>query len=844
MSSKWHQKKAKLAEEQFERELQNQKEYVEKDQANAAAMGEGDEELFEKKLTKEEKKALAKQKRLAKKEKKGKSGKSKKGADDDEDSGEKSKDEDALLAKALEEAQKGLTDLQDRRKDNPEAEALAADGTICTFATSRKGVDERSRDINVTNVTLLHKGTAMLDQTDVVLNHGNRYGLIGRNGCGKTTLLKVLGARVLPIPDSIDSYHLKEEIEPSDTLTALDAVMSVDKERQILEQEAEKLNQAIGSLSENPGESTEEQQEVIMEILNEIYDRLDALDADTAETRARSILKGLGFTHQMQSKKTKDFSGGWRMRVSLARALFLQPTLLLLDEPTNHLDMEAVIWLEDYLSKWDKILFLVSHSQDFLNNVCTNMVHMTDNKLVYYDGNYDQFIKTKSEKEENDMKRYKWEQDQIKSMKQYIAKFGHGTSKNAKQAQSKEKVLEKMIRAGLTEKPKVEKLMNFTFPSPGHLPPPVLSFRDVSFAYPKCEPLYDNVNFGVDLDSRVALVGPNGAGKTTLVKLMSGELEPSMGDIRPHGHLKLGRFTQHFVDVLDLEKTPLEFFESLYPNDPKEDLRKYLGRFGVSGKMQMQQMEQLSDGQKSRVVFAKLGRECPHILLLDEPTNHLDMESIDALAQAVNCYDGGMVLVSHDMRLISQVAKEIWICDHKSVKPYRGDIQNFKMDMRSQMGISGKQASSLRGDASIAKPEPKSAKKKDESKKETKPIKTEQKITSYTSKAKNSTTKLASLAEKPSSNLPSRNNTRNPILSQLKQTSTKVPVANKIEPKKKTKEEIQAELKAMSEETSAWDDSDEEDDKPSPFETSTLKKSLPNTTSSGGRYIPPHLRNR
>jgi ATP-binding cassette subfamily F protein 2 len=288
---------------------------------------------------------------------------------------------------------------------------------------------------------------------------------------------------------------------------------------------------------------------------------------------------------------------------------------LLLDEPTNHLDMEAVIWLEDYLSKWKRILFLVSHSQDFLNNVCSHTVHFTSRrKLVYYDGNYDQFVKTKLEKEENQMKQYKWEQEQMKSMKDFIARFGHGTSKNAKQAQSREKVLAKMVRAGLTEKPDEEKQLNFKFTDPGHLPPPVLAFHDVSFGYPGCAPLYSGVNFGVDLDSRVALVGPNGAGKTTLVKLMASELQATSGDIRPHGHLKIGRFTQHFVDVLDLEKTPLEFFEATYPGDALIDQRKYLGRFGVSGSQQIQKMSELSDGQKSRVVFAKLGRDVPHIV--------------------------------------------------------------------------------------------------------------------------------------------------------------------------------------------------------------------------------------
>ena len=703
MSSKWHQKKEKLRKEQELRE-ENARPDVTfvKSQTADAAMGKGEDELFERKLTKEEKKAAAKAAREAKKKAKLK----KKGEEVKKDDGEKSSI-NVLDAETLLKTAKLNLDGKESMH-NQASDALAEEGTICTFSTSTKGVDPRSRDINVQNFTMLHKGSVMLDETEIILNHGNRYGLIGRNGCGKSTLMKALGARAIPIPEGIDIFHLKEEIEASE-ITALEAVMSVDEERVKIENEVENLNVALSSLteademeSEEPGGKTlDEQQEELMDLLSYLYERLDALDADTAEKRAREILKGLGFTHAMMDKKTKDFSGGWRMRVSLARALFIQPTLLLLDEPTNHLDMEAVIWLEDYLSKWNRILFLVSHSQDFLNNVCSHMVHFTTKrKLVIYDGNYDQFVKTKSEKEENQMKQYKWEQDQIKSMKAYIAKFGHGTSKNAKQAQSKEKVLEKMVRAGLTEMPDVEKPMNFKFADPGSLPPPVLAFHDVSFGYPNCEPLYNNVNFGVDLDSRIALVGPNGAGKTTLVKLMCGELIPTLGDIRPHMHLKMGRFTQHFIDVLDLSMTPLDFFESQYPEDSRQDLRKYLGRFGVSGKMQVQKMEELSDGQKSRVVFAKLGRDNPHILLLDEPTNHLDMESIDALALAIQEFDGGLVLVSHDMRLISQVAKEIWICDNKTITQYQGDIQNFKMDMRNQMGIDN---GTLRGDASVIK---------------------------------------------------------------------------------------------------------------------------------------------
>jgi len=709
--SSWAQKKNAQAEFAFEKALQT-REDAEIDVSRLvtdSAMGGGDEEIYEKKLTKEEKKALAKKKRDAKKALKAK----KKGGDDaNADDGA----DVAAKMKALELATADGANKPVRSKDDgidhEATELLASEGTICTFALNRKGVDARARDINVSNVTLQHHEGILLDESHVVLNHGNRYGLVGRNGCGKSTFMKALGSRALPIPNSIDIFFLKEEIEPSATVTALEAVMSVDDERLKLEKRAEELNDLMASVLDEPdkfsgnegdgdsGEpvkSVEELQEEIIDALNSVYERLDDLDADTAEMRARSILSGLGFSHEMQGKVTKDFSGGWRMRVSLARALFIQPVCLLLDEPTNHLDMEAVIWLEDYLSKWKRILLLVSHSQDFLNNVCSHMIHLNQFKsLDYYNGNYDTFIKTIRDNEINQLKQWKWEQDQMKGMKEYIAL---NQSKNSKQAESKKKVLQKMERSGLTKKPEQEKSLNFKFSDPGHLPPPVLAFHDVSFGYPGCEPLYDNVNFGVDLDSRIALVGPNGAGKTTLVKLMSSELIATSGDIRPHGHLKLGRFTQHFVDVLNLEQTPLEFFQTLYPNDELIEQRSYLGRFGISGKMQVRKMSELSDGQKSRVVLAKLGRDEPHILLLDEPTNHLDMESIDALADAVNKYTGGLVLVSHDMRLISQVANEIWICDKKKITKYKGDIMNFKMDLRKAQGIGG--GVKLQGDASV-----------------------------------------------------------------------------------------------------------------------------------------------
>ena len=494
------------------------------------------------------------------------------------------------------------------------ADRLRRQGVIVTYAMNAdRRQHANARDIAVENLTMTYQGAPLVEEAEFSLNYGNRYGFIGRNGCGKSTFLNVIASRSIPIPEGIDIFHLAEEIEASD-MTALEAVMSVDAERAKLEKEVEQLNDLMAEEGGADGEGADD----VVDRITQLYERLEELDAATAETRASKILSGLGFTPAKQAKMTREFSGGWRMRIALARALFIQPTLLLLDEPTNHLDMEAVVWLEDYLSKWNKILFLVSHSQDFLNNVCTHMVHLTQKKLITYSGNYDSFCQTRAEKEEEQQKRYQQEQDQINHMKEYVARFGQGNAKMAKQAQSKEKVLDKMLKSGLTEKVAHEKALDFKFNDPGSLSPPVLQCNDITFGYPGCEILYSGVDFGVDLDSRVALVGPNGAGKTTLLKIMTGELLPVTGNVRPHAHLRISKFTQHFVDVLDLSKTPLEYFMHIWPDLSREEGRKFLGRFGISGSVQTQIMGQLSDGQKSRVVLAKMAKENPHMLFLDE----------------------------------------------------------------------------------------------------------------------------------------------------------------------------------------------------------------------------------
>ncbi|KAH8043820.1 ATPase [Aureococcus anophagefferens] len=583
---------------------------------------------------------------------------------------------DAMVAEAM-----GAVSKAD---DGAAADRLAASGVVATFAAPPVKKHRNCKDINVSNLTVTFHGAPILEGTDFVLNWGNRYGFIGRNGSGKSTLMRAVGARAIPIPESIDIYHLTTEY-PATEETALYAVMKVDAERAAVEREIDELNDAMAELAEA---DDDEAAEDATERLTVLYERLEELDSATAETSACAILTGLGFSPERQQQKTRDFSGGWRMRVALARALFIQPALLLLDEPTNHLDMEAVVWLEDYLSRWTKMLFMVCHSQDFLNNVCTHVVHLdaAHRRLAYYRGNYDMFVETRRDAAVEQLKKYDAEQADIKAMKEYVAKFGHGNSKMAKQGKSKEKLLTKKLASGLTEKPVEEMSLKFRFPDPGHIPPPVLQVNDLTFGYPGCPALYEGVEFGLDLDSRIALVGPNGAGKSTLVKIINGELTPRLGQVRPHGHLKMSKFTQHCEDILDLTMTPLDWFMGLYTELTREDARKWLGRYGTSGVVQMQVMSQLSEGQKAKVVFCKMAKESAHLLLLDEPTNALDMEMIDSLADAIKHFSGGVVLVSHDIRLISQVAEDIWIID-KGVSKYTGDILNFKMDLRKQMQL-------------------------------------------------------------------------------------------------------------------------------------------------------------
>jgi ATP-binding cassette, subfamily F, member 3 len=503
--------------------------------------------------------------------------------------------------------------------------------------------------------------------------------------------------REVPIPSHISILFVEQEIVGDDT-SALESVLRADVWRHHLLQEEARLNATLAELeAEGDDKRFEDAREEATERLAEVHARLAEMDAESGPARAAALLAGLGFDDADQKRPTKSFSGGWRMRLALARALFVKPTLLLLDEPTNHIDLNALAWLEDYLQTWPGTLLVVSHDRAFLDAVATDIIHQHSARLDYYRGNFTQFYSTKSERDRNLRKEYDTQMEYRAHLQAFIDRWRYNANRAA-QAQSKIKILEKLPEL---EPPEADETETFKFESADKLSPPVLQLTQVTFGYDAAKPILKNIDFDVQLDSRMAIVGANGAGKSTLIKLLMGDLTPLSGNLSRNGRLRVyvpspvsfvtpfrlnfilfyssGYFAQHHVDALTPSLSPVGFLQSKFPGRTEQEYRQHLGNFQITGTTGLQLIGTLSGGQKSRVAFAALSLARPHVLLLDEPTNHLDMEGLDALIVALEQFEGGVIVISHDERFITRVGTQLWVCGDGTVSKFKGDVQAYKV---------------------------------------------------------------------------------------------------------------------------------------------------------------------
>lgn len=511
--------------------------------------------------------------------------------------------------------------------------------------------------LNLTDITVRLGGRTILDGATAKLPPRGRIGLIGRNGAGKSTLVRVIADQLeadsgsVAMPRGSRLGYIAQEA-PGGTSTPFETVLAADTERAALMIEAE--------TSHDPDR------------LGEVHERLIAIDAYTAPSRAAIILSGLGFDEQAQHQPLESFSGGWRMRVALAALLFSQPDLLLLDEPSNHLDLEAVLWLEDFLQSYPATILLVSHERDFLNNVVDHILHLSGGKLTLYPGGYDAFERQRAERQAQIASAKAKQQAQREHLQEYIAKNSARAS-TAKQAQSRQKALAKLQPiAELIDDPS----LSFDFPNPDELRPPLITLDLASVGYGET-PILSRLNLRLDPDDRIALLGRNGNGKTTLARLLAAQLKPMDGEMQASGKMKVGYFTQYQVEELDRSETPLQHMTQLMKGATQGAVRAQLGRFGFSGPKATTEVGKLSGGERARLALALITRDAPHMLILDEPTNHLDVDAREALIQALNDYSGAVVIVSHDRHMLEMTADRLVLVDSGTAKDFDGSIDDY-----------------------------------------------------------------------------------------------------------------------------------------------------------------------
>jgi ATP-binding cassette subfamily F protein 3 len=529
--------------------------------------------------------------------------------------------------------------------------------------------------LHINDLTYRIEGRVLIDGATVGLPTGHKVGLVGRNGVGKTTLLKIISGDLAPdagsitVPRSARIGHVAQEA-PGGDVSLIDWVLAADTERAQLLDEAEHAHDAHR--------------------IAEIHERLNDIGAHAAPARAAQILAGLGFDETAQQRPCGTLSGGWRMRVALAAILFLEPDVLLLDEPTNYLDLEGTLWLENYLRTYPHTILIVSHDRDLLNGAVNSILHLERGKLTLYSGGYDDFEEARREKQRLELKLKKKQDEERRRIQAFIDRFKAKATKAA-QAQSRIKALAKMqpIAAQLEDR-----VAPFHLPQPAKpLASPLLRLEDAAVGYAPNSPVLQDLSLRIDQDDRIALLGQNGNGKSTFAKLIAGKIKPLSGKVYGAKRVDVGYFAQHQLDELNPQATPYDYIVKLMPDATEAQRRTRLGTYGFGADKADTKCTNLSGGEKARLLLALATFRGPHILILDEPSNHLDIDSREALVHALTEYEGALILISHDRHLVEACADRLWVVRNGTVTNYDGDIGSYRAEILAERGAGTRQRS-------------------------------------------------------------------------------------------------------------------------------------------------------
>ncbi|MCF7497651.1 ABC transporter ATP-binding protein [Vibrio sp. L5-1] len=532
--------------------------------------------------------------------------------------------------------------------------------------------------ITFSDIQLLRGGKPLLDQASATFHPGDKIGLVGKNGCGKSTLFALIkdelsiDAGSFSKPAHWEMAWVAQET-PALERTAIEYVIDGDREYRGLEDQLEKAEQADNGT-----------------LVAEIHGKVETIGGYSIKARAAELLDGLGFRQEQMTWNLTQFSGGWRMRLNLAQALLCRSDLLLLDEPTNHLDLDAVMWLERWLQNYPGTLVLISHDRDFLDPIVNRIVHVENQQLNEYTGNYSSFETQRAQKLILQQAMFQKQQKQMSHMQSYIDRFRYKASK-ARQAQSRIKALEKMEQVLPAQ---FDNPFSFEFREPDALPNPIMMMDEVSAGYDD-NLILEKIRLNLVPGSRIGLLGRNGAGKSTLIKLLSGELKQQGGELSYSQGVKMGYFAQHQLETLHPEETPLQHMMQIAPKHTEQQLRDYLGSFGFQGEKALDKVAPFSGGEKARLVLALLVWQKPNLLLLDEPTNHLDLDMRQALTFALQTFEGAMVIVSHDRYLLRATTDDLYLVHDRQVAPFDGDLSDYYKWLTEQQKVERKEAQAL-----------------------------------------------------------------------------------------------------------------------------------------------------